>query len=238
MANIDILLCEALRKVSEGTMSFSPNGSSPTDLKKFQGIAKTIVYARDQGYIERVIASKDSTSGDLQYAEVLVIGGLTHKGERFLESISGSPTPLSEAFAEILDRFSSHSIQEKWEKALNRRITDPSGAITAARALLETTLKWIIEQRGGKLTDNNKELFNKAIGALGLEVKGKPIEKTIEGLNSIIWGIGEMRNKHGDAHGAASDAIPPTKREAGLCVNLAGAAAFYLLEEFESADRA
>jgi len=78
------------------------------------------------------------------------------------------------------------------------------------------------------------ELFSKAIDALGLVVKGKPIEKTIEGLNSIIWGIGDMRNKHGDAHGAASDAISPTKSEAGLCVNLAGAAALYLLEEFES----
>jgi len=42
-----------------------------------------------------------------------------------------------------------------------------------------------------------------------------------------------MRNKHGDAHGVASDAIAPTKSEAGFCVNLAGAAALFLLEEFE-----
>ena len=168
------------------------------------------------------------------YAVILVRGGLTYKGEQLLQQFSGQPTPLDESLADLFERVPGHSIREKWDKALHRRITDPSGAITAARALLESTLKWIIEQRGGKPTDSNKVLFSKAIDALGLEVKGKPIEKTIEGLSSIIWGIGDMRNKHGDAHGTASDAIPPTKYEAGLCVNLAGAVALYLLEEFEA----
>lgn len=67
-----------------------------------------------------------------------------------------------------------------------------------------------------------------------IEVKGKPIEKTIEGLRLVIWGVGDMRNKHGDAHGATSSSAVPTPSEAGLCVNLAGAAALYLLEVFES----
>ncbi|MCY1351584.1 hypothetical protein D9M68_169590 [compost metagenome] len=232
--SIDRLLHEVLRKIQSGAKSFGPDSSSLDDLKKFQKFAKTVVYAHSQGYIEKVIPRKESMSGNGYYAAILVSGGLTYEGERLLLDFSGEPTPADDTLAELLDRIPSYSIREKWEKALHRRITDPSGAITAARSLLEATLKWIIEQRGGKPAANNKELFNSTIDALGIEVKGKPIEKTIEGLSSIIWGIGNMRNKHGDAHGATSDSICPTKSEAGFCVNLAGAAALYLLEEFES----
>ena len=231
---MDVLLHEALRKINSGVKSFEPDSSSSDDIKKFQSLAKTIVHAHSLGYIEQMISRKEHHSGNGYYAVILVRGGLTYKGEQLLQQFSGQPTPLDESLADLFERVPGHSIREKWDKALHRRITDPSGAITAARALLESTLKWIIEQRGGKPTDSNKALFSKAIDALGLEVKGKPIEKTIEGLSSIIWGIGDMRNKHGDAHGAASDAIPPTKYEAGLCVNLAGAVALYLLEEFEA----
>ncbi|RMH85973.1 hypothetical protein EA796_05920 [Pseudomonas sp. AOB-7] len=73
----------------------------------------------------------------------------------------------------------------------------------------------------------------RAIDALGLETKGKHVERVIESLSSIIWSVGDMRNKYGDAHSATSISTPPTKAEAGFCVNLAGAAALYLLEEFE-----
>lgn len=234
--SLDILLHEVLRKINSGVSSFNPESQSLDDLKKFQKIAKTVVHAHSQGYIERMIPRKEAMSGNGYYAAILVNGGLTYDGERLLQEFSGQPTPADDTLVELLERVSSYSIREKWEKALHRRITDPSGAVTAARSLLETTLKWIIEQRGGKPTANNKELFDRAIDSLGIEVKGKPIEKTIDGLSSIIWGIGDMRNKHGDAHGSTSNSTPPTKNEAGFCVNLAGAAALYLLEEFESSD--
>ncbi|MCO2757377.1 hypothetical protein FA292_03215 [Pseudomonas aeruginosa] len=65
-------------------------------------------------------------------------------------------------------------------------------------------------------------------------VQGQPVEKSIEGLRSIIWGIGEMRNRLGDAHGAVSSSAQATVSEAGFCVNLAGATALFLLEEFEA----
>lgn len=233
---MDILMHEVLRKINSGVTSFSPTSSSTDDIKNFQSLAKTIVHAHSLGYIEQMIPRKEHHSGNGYYAVMLVRGGLTYKGELQLQEFSGQPTPVDKTLVDLFERIPSHSIREKWEKALHRRINDPSGAITAARSLLETTLKWIIEQRGGKLTDNNNELFNRAIDALGLEIKGKPIEKTIEGLSSIIWGIGVMRNKHGDAHGATSSSIQPSKSEAGFCVNLAGAAALYLLEEFESGE--
>lgn len=233
VVNMDILLHEVLRRIKAGAKSFSPDSLSLDDLQKFQPIAKALAYANSQGYIEQVISRKEAMSGNGYYAAILVRGGLTYEGECLLQKSYGEPTPPDKILTELFDRMPIYSVREKWEKALHRRITDPSGAITAARSLLESTLKWIIEQRGGKITENNKELFNRAIDALGLEIKGKPVERVIESLSSIIWSVGDMRNKYGDAHGATSSSTPPTKTEAGFCVNLAGAAALYLLEEFE-----
>ncbi|WP_179057937.1 MULTISPECIES: abortive infection family protein [Pseudomonas] len=231
---MNLLLHEVLRKVKSGATSFSPQKDASGDPDKFQAIAKAVIYAHKQGYISRIIPQIDSMSGHMSYSLILVDGGLTFEGECHLNELSGQPTPADDVLTDLLIRIPSYNIRDKWEKALHRRVTDPSGAITAARSLLETTLKWIIEERGGKPTENNRELFSRAIDALGIVVKGQPVEKTIEGLNSIIWGIGEMRNRLGDAHGAASSSTPPTVSEAGFCVNLAGAAALYLLEEFEA----
>ncbi|HBO0245213.1 abortive infection family protein [Pseudomonas aeruginosa] len=229
-----LLLHEVLRKVKTGAKSFCPQSDARGDLDKFQAIAKTVVYAYEQGYISRIIPRMESVSGQTYYTLVLVDGGLTFEGESFLDQLSGQPTPADEELVDLLTRIQSYNIRDRWEKALSRRVTDPSGAITAARSLLETTLKWIIEERGGKPIENNRALFNRAIDALGIAVKGQPVERTIEGLSSIIWGIGEMRNRLGDAHGAVSDSALPTVSEAGLCVNLAGATALFLLEEFEA----
>ncbi|WP_158713773.1 abortive infection family protein [Metapseudomonas resinovorans] len=231
---MSLLLHEVLRKVKSGAKSFDPQKNADGDLDKFQAIAKTVVYAHRQGYISRIIPQMDYVLGNLSYNLILVDGGLTFEGECHLNELSGQPTPADEALSDLLTRIPSHNIRDKWEKALHRRVTDPSGAITAARSLLETTLKWIIEERGGKPTESNRELFSRAIDALGIVVKGQPIEKTIEGLNSIIWGIGEMRNRLGDAHGSTSNSTLPTVSEAGFCVNLAGVTALFLLEEFEA----
>lgn len=229
--SMDVLLHEVLRKVKSGGNFFDPEQDAGGDLEKFQSIAKAVVHAQSKGYLSRMIPSMD---GQRAYDRILVDGGLTYEGECFLQKLSGQLTPADEALTDLLGRLSSYEIREKWGKALSRRVADPSGALTAARSLLETTLKFIIEQRGGTPTDDNKKLFHSAIDALGIEAKGKPIEKIIEGLNSIIWGIGDMRNMHGDAHGATSNSTSPTVRQAGFCVNLACAAALYLLEEFEA----
>lgn len=146
-----LLLHEVLRKVKAGAKSFCPQGDARGDLDKFQVIAKTVVYAYEQGYISRIIPRMESISGQTYYNLVLVDGGLTFEGEGFLDQLSGQPTPADEELDGLLNRIQSYNIRDRWEKALSRRVTDPSGAITAARSLLETTLKWIILERGGSL---------------------------------------------------------------------------------------
>jgi len=48
----------------------------------------------------------------------------------------------------ILDSFDPENVHSAWQKALDRRSEDPEGAITAARTLLETACKHILDDSG------------------------------------------------------------------------------------------
>ena len=52
-------------------------------------------------------------------------------------------TPCIPAITARLESFDSREVLAAWEKALNRCMGDPEGAITAARMLLETVCKHI-----------------------------------------------------------------------------------------------
>jgi hypothetical protein len=53
--------------------------------------------------------------------------------------------PGDRAIADTLVSFDAEGIHAVWSKALVRRMTDPEGAITSARTLLETVCKRILE---------------------------------------------------------------------------------------------
>lgn len=230
--SVNLLLYEALRRARSENF-FKPDSQSVEDIEKFQPIAKAIIHASENGYIQKIHAKQTSMNGRLYYDGIYIISGLSFNGESLLQEFAGEPTPADNNLNELIVKLSSHSIREKWNKALHRRKDDPTGAITAARSTMEAALKWIIEQRGGIPTDSNKELFKQTIKVLGIESQSKPIEKLLEGIDLIMRGLGDMRNKHGDAHGPASSSLTVSDNEAGLCVNLTSAVVLYFLEEFE-----
>ena len=45
----------------------------------------------------------------------------------------------------VLTRFDSEAVTEAWRIALQRRSSDPAGAITAARTMLESVLKSVLD---------------------------------------------------------------------------------------------
>jgi hypothetical protein len=49
---------------------------------------------------------------------------------------------------DALKTFDAEGVQAIWAKALARRNTDPEGAITVARTLLETVIKRILDESG------------------------------------------------------------------------------------------
>ena len=77
-------------------------------------------------------------------------------------------------------------MHDAWKKALDRRTSDPEGAITAAKTLLETVCKHIIDEVGKTYGDNDDlpKLYHIAAECLNLAPTQhtEPVFKSIEVL--------------------------------------------------------
>jgi hypothetical protein len=144
--------------------------------------------------------------------------------------------PADETISGVLESFDEEGVHRAWVKALDRRLADPEGAITAARTLLETVCKTILDALGRDLygeTDDLPKLYHKTATRLKLAPSQHSEEafKTILGsCQSVVNSLGTLRNRVGDAHGQGRKAVRPSKRHAALAVNLAGAMATFLVE--------
>jgi hypothetical protein len=135
----------------------------------------------------------------------------------------------------VLATVNSDTISAAWTKALERRKTDPDGAITAARTLLESVCKHILDDKGVTYspTDDLPKLYNQACQQLNLAPSQHAedvFKRILGGCTSVVEGLGSLRNKLGDAHGQGRHAVRPAARHAGLAVNLAGSMAMFLVE--------
>jgi len=152
-----------------------------------------------------------------------------------LERVNGAP--LDDLVTEGIENFNEDYVTEAWNKALERRKSDPEGAITTARTLLEVVFKHIL----GKLQiefDDSEDLpkLYKQV-ALGLNLSPDQhteqiFRQILTGARSTIEGIGALRNKHGDAHGKAMGKFKPAARHAEFAVNMSGAVALFLLRTY------
>lgn len=152
---------------------------------------------------------------------------------REFEETSQAPSDVS--VAEALTVLNSDTVHESWRKALQRRLDDPDGAITSARTLIETVCKHILDDGNIKYQGNPDlpKLYGMTAENLGLS-PGKQTEpifrQILGGCTTVVEGIGAMRNVLGDAHGKGHTFVKPEARFAELAVNLAGAAATFLVQ--------
>lgn len=140
-----------------------------------------------------------------------------------------------------LARFDAAHVHEVWEKALARRAGDPDGAITAARTLLESVCKHILDRRGMLYPDGAD--LPKLYGLVAQELRLAPSQHTedsfkqiLAGCYSVVHGLAAVRNRLSDAHGQGRKPVRPAPRHAGLAVNLAGTMALFLVATFEAAE--
>ncbi|MXY70163.1 MAG: hypothetical protein F4Y47_16660, partial [Acidobacteriia bacterium] len=63
--------------------------------------------------------------------------------------------PGRESISRRLIQYDEFGVYDAWQKALDRKDKDPKGAITAAKSLLETVCKQIIEEAGSKYSDRD-----------------------------------------------------------------------------------
>ena len=154
--------------------------------------------------------------------------------DRLAERTHGSPIDAEVEGATIA--LNAESVVAAWTKAMSRRTSDPDGAITAARSLLESVCKTILEDRGIAYNDRKDDL-PKLYSRVSKALKLAPSDHTEEqfkailgGCTTVVNGLGAIRNRASDAHGQGRKSYRPAERHAALAVNLAGSMALFLME--------
>lgn len=147
--------------------------------------------------------------------------------------------PSDDAVTETLTRVNWRRVQESWRKAIERRSTDPQGAITAARTLLEDVCKHILDEMGvGNLSHKSlTDLYHATAQHLSLAPDrnmAEPLRRMLGGSFSVVEGIGALRNFAGDAHGREGASPRADVRHAEFAVSLAGAVASFLIQSYEA----
>lgn len=155
--------------------------------------------------------------------------------EPLLSNLEGGQSQADGEIAKGLSQNASENIQALWQKALTRRIDDPEGAITTARTLLESVCKHLLDDLGESYDDTcDLPQIYKLLAAkmrLGPNQHTEQIFKQIlGGCQSVVEGLGAMRNRLSDAHGKGRSGVKPQPRHAQLAVNLAGSVALFLVE--------
>ena len=143
--------------------------------------------------------------------------------------------PVDAVASDVLQSFDAEGVHVVWNKALARRHTDPEGAITSARTLLETVCKRALDVLS--VTYSDKDDLPALYRAIANKLQIAPFQHTedvfkriLGGATSVVEGLGSLRNKIGDAHGQGGKPVRPSARHAQLAVNLAGAMATFIVE--------
>jgi hypothetical protein len=163
--------------------------------------------------------------------------------------VSGSPfyavrpaptgSPADKSISAALAAFDPTQVHARWTMAMDRRASEPAGAITLARTLLEDVCKWILDQarETWQEADDLPMLYRKLAKVLKLapDDHTEQVFKQILGsCQSVVESLGALRNKLSDAHSAGPKRAQPQPRHAELAVNLAGAMATFLVATWEA----
>ena len=137
------------------------------------------------------------------------------------------------AVSEALDVFNSSYMQEVWTKALARRESDPEGAVTSARTLLESLCKHILDSAGREYKEGLPlpglyKLTAELLDIAPTEHTAPIFTALFRSCSEIIESVGRLRNHLSDSHGRGPFGTMPDWRHAELAVNLSAAMATYL----------
>lgn len=146
--------------------------------------------------------------------------------------------PADDDISAILVNFDAEHINIAWQKALERRNEDPEAAITMARTLIESVCKHILDEAGISHSDKDDlpKLYKETAKQLNMapeQHQEEVFKQILNGCQTVIQGLGTLRNKLGDAHGKGKKAVKPSARHAALAVNLAGSMAAFLVATWE-----
>jgi hypothetical protein len=110
-------------------------------------------------------------------------------------------SPISRSLSSL----SLRGIRENWWKICSRIAANPDAAMTAARSLLESTCKTILDDNAETPDESGDlaRLVKQTIRALGFaeNPQDQPTKQLISGLMSMVSGVAGISNSAGDRHG-------------------------------------
>ncbi len=152
----------------------------------------------------------------------------------------GANQPVSISLEEINLAIKNDYIDLLWKKIYSRRTFDQEGALTACKTLVETALKYSLDEKEitYSIKEDIKDLYKKVSDTYGL----KPSEQGSEGFTklcsgyiSIIDGISVIRNKYGDAHGKSGKVQDGLEQyHIDFVINMTGSIVTFLLSSIKN----
>lgn len=152
--------------------------------------------------------------------------------------LENSASPAEESISNTLARLDAEHVHQVWQRALERRIEDPDGAITSARTLLESVCKTILDDMKVEYPHDSDlpKLYWLTAEQLNLapsQHTEQVFKQILGSCQAVVEGLGTLRNRLGDAHGQGKKPVKPASRHAELAVNLAGTMATFLVSTWE-----
>ncbi|MDB4793140.1 abortive infection family protein [bacterium] len=149
---------------------------------------------------------------------------------------TGGVNPADDDMDVVLDAFNADGVRRSWRRVTRRIHDDPEGAITAARELVETVIKHILDGRNVSYNSTRGDLpqlyklVQKELNLAPADHQEQIFKQILSGCSSVVTGLGAIRNRLGDAHGKGTVAARPLPRHARLATNFAGTMALFLME--------
>ncbi|PHM36514.1 abortive infection family protein [Xenorhabdus innexi] len=156
-----------------------------------------------------------------------------------LEHIEGKGLAAADqTITDGLQSYDAIGVNAAWAKALDRRLADPDGAITASRTLIETVCKHILDEQKIEYNRNSdlQDLYKLVSTELKISANQHDeivYKQILKGCSSVVGGLGTLRNRLGDSHGQGKRGVKPSSRHAALAVNMAGTMSLFLIETWQ-----
>ncbi|MGJ3702657.1 abortive infection family protein [Variovorax sp. AFSI2.2] len=161
-------------------------------------------------------------------------------GYRFNGYISlAGASPAARTLADYLRAGDYASIDAEFDRALGQLDRDPHAAITAACSIIEAICKTCLDTLGVELPTSQTvvPLWRAVQPHLGLnmnQILSDDQKRILQGLASVVDGVGAYRTHIGSAHGRGVNPPPIDVSEARLAVNAAHTLVAFVMERWQA----
>lgn len=174
-------------------------------------------------------------AGQERIQKALAKGQLSYQTNGYIFLAGANPT--SKTLVDYLKAGDFASIEKEFDRALENINTDPHASITAASSIIEALCKTYIETFNLEMPNKQSvtPLWKSVQQHIGLNINRELEEdqrKILQGLSSIVDGVGAFRTHIGSAHGRGVSPPNIIVSEARLAVNSAHTLVVFIMERW------